>query len=59
MSEKKTSTIKFPKDFFTSIKPCKINHSSECKEIDKPFEWSDNVLKGKTKVTLVSNKLVK
>ena len=56
MSEKKTNTIKFPKGFFTSIKPSKINHS---KEQDKPFEWSDKVLENKTKVTLVSNKLVK
>ena len=58
MNNKKTSTIKFPKGFFTSIKPCKINHS-KVKEKDKPFEWNENVLNGKTKVTLVSNKLVK
>ncbi len=56
MNNKKTSTIKFPKGFFTSIKPCKTNHS---KEKEKPFEWNENVLKGKTKVTLVSNKPVK
>ncbi len=53
MRETKTSTIKLPKDFFSNINPCKINHSNKCKEIDKPFEWSENVLNGKTKVTLV------
>lgn len=58
MNEKKTNT-NFPKGFFTSIKPCKINHSKESKDYNKPFEWSKNVLNGKSKVKLVSNKLAK
>ena len=58
MKETKTTT-KFPKGFFTSIKPCKVNHSKDSKNIDKPFEWSKNVLNGKSTVKLVSNKLVK
>ncbi len=58
MSEKKSNT-KFPKGFFTSIKPCKINHSKDSKDYDKPFEWSKNTLNGKSKVKLVSSKLVK
>lgn len=58
MNKKKTNT-KFPKEFFTSIKPCKINHGKDTKDYDKPFEWSKNTLNSKSKVKLVSNKLVK
>ena len=58
MNEKKTNT-KFPAGFFTSIKPCPVNHSKNSKKYDKPFEWSKDVLNGKSTVKLVSNKLVK
>ncbi len=59
MKDEKTKNTKFPKGFFTSIKPCKINHSKNSKDYEKPFEWSDNVLNGKSKVKLVQSKLVK
>ena len=52
----KKKITKFPKGFFTSIKPCKINHSKNLEEEDLPFEWSENVLNGKSKVKLVSAK---
>ncbi len=56
MKEKKTNTSKFPKGFFTSIKPCKSIHSNEPKEKDIPFKWSENVLNGNSKVKIVSLK---
>ena len=58
MIEKKTNS-KFPDGFFTSIKPSKINHSKDSQSKDKSFEWSKNVLNGKTTVKLVSNRIVK
>ncbi len=55
MKNDKKKITKFPKGFFTSIKPCRINHSKNSEE-DLPFEWSENVLNGKSKVKLVSAK---
>ena len=54
MNEKNPNT-KFPKGFFTSIKPSKISHSKDSKDYDKPFEWSTNTLNGKSTVKIVSN----
>ncbi len=59
MKEKKAKITKFPKGFFTNIKSCKVNHSKDSKDYDKPFIWSKNVIDGKSEVKLVSNKLVK
>ena len=56
MKDKKTKNSKFPKGFFTSIKSNNTNHSKNPKEYDKPFEWSKNVLNGKSIVKIVSNK---
>ncbi len=56
---KENNVSKFPKDFFTNIKPTKISRSKNSNDYDKPFKWSKNVLNGKTKVTLTSNKPVK
>ncbi len=55
MENDKKKITKFPKGFFASIKPCKINHSKNFEE-DLPFEWSENVLNGKSKVKIVSAK---
>lgn len=56
MNIKTSETTKFPKGFFTNIKACSTSHNKNCKEYDKPFEWSKNVLSGKSKVKLVSLK---
>lgn len=56
MKKQKSNVTKFPKGFFTSIKPCKIISSKNPEDYDKPFEWSKNVLNGKSKVKLVSLK---
>lgn len=53
---KKNNISKFPKGFFTNIKPCKITRSKNPDDYDKPFEWSKNVLNGNSKVKLVSLK---
>ncbi len=59
MKEKKNNVSRFPKGFFANIKPSKIVRSKNPDDYDKPFQWSKNVLNGKSKITLVSNKLVK
>lgn len=51
--EKKES-VKFPKDFFTKSRPT-ISLKEALKDV-VPFEWSENVLKGKSKVKIVSAK---
>ena len=45
----------FPKDFFTKIKPHNIQ-DNKAKEKDIPFEWSENVVSGKSKVKIISSK---
>ena len=45
---------KFPKKFFTNLTPYTPNIDKKQKGFDKPFEWSKNVLNGKTKIKLVS-----
>ncbi len=54
MKEKKNNISKFPKGFFTNIKTSKVVHSKDPEEYDKPFEWSKNVLNGKSKVQIIS-----
>lgn len=49
---KKKNITKFPKNFFTNLTP--YVPTTNKKEFDKPFEWSKNVLNGKTKIKLVS-----
>lgn len=56
MKKQAENVTKFPKGFFTNIKPCKTTSSKSSKEYDKPFEWSENVLNGKSKVKLVALK---
>ena len=51
--EKKESS-KFPKGFFTQPRPT-ISMKEAIKD-DIPFEWSENVLNGKSKVKIVSAK---
>ena len=51
--EKKESP-KFPKGFFTQPRPT-ISIKEALRDI-VPFEWSENVLKGKSKVKIVSAK---
>lgn len=52
----KNSLTKFPKGFFTNIKEKKSTYSKDSQDYDKPFEWSKNVLNGKSKIKLVSIK---
>ncbi len=49
---KKKRITKLPKNFFANIKPCKKKSTS--KEKDKPFEWSENVLNGKSEINIIS-----
>ena len=51
--EKKES-LKFPKGFFTQHRPT-ISMKEALKDVI-PFRWSENVLKGKSKVKIVSKK---
>ncbi len=51
--EKKESP-KFPKGFFTQPRPT-ISMKEALKDVS-PFEWSENILKGKSKVKIVSTK---
>lgn len=51
--EKKESP-KFPKGFFTQPRPT-ISMKEALKDV-VPFQWSENVLKGKSKVKIVSAK---
>lgn len=51
------NTSKFPKKFFSNLKPSK--ELKKTNDYDKPFEWSQTVLDGKSKVKLVSLKNVK
>ena len=53
MDAKKKNVTKFPKGFFTNIKCSKIVRNDKTEDYDKPFEWSEEVKKGKTKVILV------
>lgn len=50
----KKECSKFPKDFFKQSRPT-ISVKEALKDV-VPFEWSDNVLKGKSKVKIVSAK---
>lgn len=49
---KKKKVTKFPKDFFTQSRST-ISMKEALKD-SIPFEWSENVLKGKSKVKIVS-----
>ena len=51
--EKKQKPI-IPKGFFTQPRPNLT--VKEALEDSKPFKWSENVLKGKSKVKIVSKK---
>ncbi len=49
---KKKELLNSQKNFFANIKPCKKKSTS--KEKDKPFEWSENVLNGKSEINIIS-----
>ena len=51
---KKSEKSKFPEDFFTQSRP-KISSKEALKDV-VPFNWSKNVLKGNSKVKIVSGK---
>lgn len=53
--ERKRKKIKFPKDFFTKSRP----HASKQEKDYIPFQWSENVLSGKSKAKIVSLKIIK
>lgn len=59
MNKQVNIVTKFPKGFFTNIKPCVTPRSKNPKKIDKPFEWSHNVLNGTSKVKLTTLKSTK
>lgn len=50
----KKECSKFPKGFFT--KPRNTISMKEALSGVKPFKWSNNVLKGKSKVKIISTK---
>lgn len=50
----KKERLKFPKGFFTQPRP--TVSTKETLEDTIPFQWSENVLKGKSKVKIVSAK---
>lgn len=54
MNKQEKKNKKFPKEFFSNLKPCNLKSGKKPLEKDKPFEWSENVLNGKTKVKIVS-----
>ena len=51
---KKKECHKFPKGFFTQPRPT-INMKEALNNVT-PFKWSNNVLKGKSKVKIISAK---
>ena len=50
--KEKEQKVKFPKGFFTKNRPHAAKQDKDC----IPFEWSENVLNGKSKVKIVSLK---
>ena len=50
----KKRSQKFPKDFFIQPRPT-LSTKEALKDVI-PFKWSENVLKGKSKVKIVSAK---
>lgn len=59
MEKQEKKITNFPKGFFTSMKPCSVTCSKNSEENEKPFEWSNSVIEGKSRVKLVSLKMNK